>query len=117
MVFRKTQGNRYTLPALLGCLEGEGLTKDFRILMAGSPGGISPEAASGKPIVAFSFMTPHLLQVKEEVEKLRMALGKETIFLAGGSHATGDPQGTLRLGFDFVFVWSKWRGRIKVEGT
>jgi B12-binding domain/radical SAM domain protein len=49
-------------------------------------------------------MTPHLLQVKEEVEKLRMALGKETIFLAGGSHATGDPQGTLRLGFDFVFA-------------
>ena len=104
LIFRKTRGNRYTLPALLGCLEGEGLSKDFCILIAGSLAEISPETASGKSIVAFSFMTPHLLQVKEEVEKLRTALGKETIFLAGGSHATGDPQGTLRLGFDFVFV-------------
>jgi len=54
--------------------------------------------------VAFSFMTPQLGQVRQEVNQFRMALGKETVFLAGGSHATGDPQGTLRLGFDYVFL-------------
>jgi B12-binding domain/radical SAM domain protein len=49
-------------------------------------------------------MTPQLLRVKQEVEKFRMVLGKKAVFLAGGPHATGDPQGTLRLGFDFAFV-------------
>jgi B12-binding domain/radical SAM domain protein len=104
LIFRKTRGNRYTLAALLGCLEGGGLAKDFRIFIAGSLEEVSKKAALGKAIVGFSFMTPHLWEVKEEVEHLRKAAGKETVFLAGGSHATGDPQGTLRLGFDFVFV-------------
>jgi B12-binding domain/radical SAM domain protein len=104
LIFRKTRANRYTLAALLGCLEGEGLAKDFRIFIASSLEEVSEKATPGKGIVGFSFMTPHLWEVKEEVEELRRTVGKETVFLAGGSHATGDPQGTLRLGFDFVFV-------------
>jgi B12-binding domain/radical SAM domain protein len=104
LILRKTRGNRYTLAALLGCLEGEGLAREFRIFIAGSLEEVSKKAASGKAIVGFSFMTPHLGEVKEEVEQLRRTVGKETVFIAGGSHATGDPQGTLRLGFDFVFV-------------
>ena len=104
LIFRKTRANRYTLAALLGCLEGEGLAKDFRLIIAGSLEELSTKAASGKAIVGFSFMTPHLWEVKEEIEQLKSAAGKETVFVAGGSHATGDPQGTLRLGFDFVFV-------------
>jgi len=104
LVFRKTRENRYTLAALLGCLEGEGLNRNFRILIASSLGELSEKAAVGKAIVCLSFMTPHLLQVKGELEKLRKSLSKEAIFVAGGSHATGDPEGTLCLGFDFVFA-------------
>ena len=104
LIFWKTRENRYTLPVILGCLEGEGLHRDFRIILAGSMEQIPEEATSAKAIVGFSFMTPQLWQVKGEVKQLRMVLGKEAIFLAGGPHATGDPQGTLGLGFDFVFV-------------
>lgn len=104
LIFRKTRQNRYTLAVLLGCLEGEGLTQNFRLLIAGSPEEICEKAAAGKAIVGFSFMTPHLLQVQEEVEQLKQGLGKEAILIAGGPHATGDPQGTARLGFDFVFT-------------
>ncbi|MBI5967119.1 MAG: TIGR04013 family B12-binding domain/radical SAM domain-containing protein [Deltaproteobacteria bacterium] len=104
LVLRKTRENRYTLAALLGCLEGEGLNRDFHILIASSLEELTEKVAVGKAIVGFSFMTPHLLQVKEELEKLRKALSKDAIFVAGGSHATGDPEGTLGLGFDFVFA-------------
>jgi B12-binding domain/radical SAM domain protein len=80
------------------------LYRSFRILLPGSAEQIPAEAACGKAIAGFSFMTPQLWQVKQEVEKFKTVLGKEAVFIAGGPHATGDPQGTLRLGFDFVFV-------------
>ncbi len=103
MAFRKTRENRYTLPVLLGCMEEEGLNRDFRILIADSLEEISLNASSQEAIIAFSFMTPNLGQVREEVERLRETLHQKSLFLAGGSHATGDPEGTLQLGFDFVF--------------
>ncbi len=103
-ILRKTRGNRYTLPVLLGCIEAEGLSKEFRILIADTLEEIPPKVGAARGLIGFSFMTPHLWQVKEEVEWLRKNLGPGTIFLAGGSHATGDPEGTLSLGFDFVFA-------------
>jgi B12-binding domain/radical SAM domain protein len=103
LALRKTRENRYTLPVLLGCIEEDGLARDFRILIADSLKEIIRKASSQEAIIAFSFMTPNLGQVREEVERLRKALHKNSLFLAGGSHATGDPEGTLQLGFDFVF--------------
>jgi len=104
LICRKTRANRYTLPALLGCLEGEGLTKDFRVLIVNSIDELLQKAGAGNKVVCFSFMTPQLFQVKGEMERLRKGFGKEALFLAGGSHATGDPEGTLRLGFDLIFT-------------
>jgi B12-binding domain/radical SAM domain protein len=64
--------------------------------MAGASGG-------EREIIAYSFMTPHLLEVKGEIEKLRKSRGDEILIIAGGAHVTGDPQGGLNLGFDYVF--------------
>jgi B12-binding domain/radical SAM domain protein len=104
LVFRKTRGNRFTLPVLLGCIEQEGLSADFRVLLAGSPEEIIQKGGMGQGVIAFSFMTPDLGQVRDEVEQLRKSLPGNFVYLAGGAHATGDPEGTLRLGFDFVFA-------------
>ncbi len=104
MILRKTRQNKFTLPVLLGFLEGEGLTAHFRTLITSSMEEIFQGAGAGKAIVCFSFMTPHLLRVKQEVEQLKKVLGEEAILVAGGSHATGDPEGTARLGFDYVFT-------------
>jgi len=103
LAFRKTRENRYTLPVLLGCMEEEGLNRDFRILIADSVEEISLNASSQEAIIAYSFMTPNLGQVREEVERLRKTLHQKSLFLAGGAHASGDPEGTLHLGFDYVF--------------
>jgi len=55
-------------------------------------------------IAGFSFMTtmlPGILGFLESILKLRR---KNVVFIAGGSHPSGDPVGTLDLGFDYVFV-------------
>jgi len=104
LLFRKTRGNRHTLPRLLGILEGEGLNKDFDVRLGDSIGEIIQLTGKDCAIIGFSFMTLHLMDVKAEVERLRKYLGEKTLIIAGGPHATGDPQGTLNLGFDSVFV-------------
>ena len=104
LVLRKHRGNRFTLPVLLGCMEQEGLTADFRVLLANSKEQIAEKIREGKALIGYSFMTPNLEGVREEVKWLRGNLSGGPIFIAGGSHATGDPQGTLALGFDFVFA-------------
>ena len=103
LVLRKSKGNRFTLPVLLGRLEQTGLAKDFRVLLAGSKDEIVDRISGGEALIGYSFMTLNLEEVREEVAWLRGKLSGESIFLAGGSHATGDPEGTLDLGFDFVF--------------
>src|SRR3972149_2058251 len=98
LIFRKTRGNRFTLPVLLGCIEAEGLAGNFSLLLADSLEGIIRKAGSRECVAAFSFMTPDLLQVREEVGRLRRTLPRNSVFLAGGAHATGDPEGTPQLG-------------------
>jgi len=104
LIFRKTRGNRHTLPRLLGILEGEGLNEHFEILLGDSIEETVRLTGEGQAVVGFSFMTLHLLEVKAEVERLRKFRGEKVRIIAGGPHATGDPRGTLNLGFDFVFA-------------
>jgi B12-binding domain/radical SAM domain protein len=104
LIFRKTSGNRHTLPRLLGIIEGEGLNADFNVQLGNSEKEIIQWAGDERAIIGFSFMTPHLMEVKAEVERLRKGLGEKAMIIAGGPNATGDPLGTLHLGFDYVFA-------------
>lgn len=104
LILRKTRGNRYTLPVLLGCLEREGLSGEVSIGIAGSLEEALQKGSSREAVVLFSFTTPHFGRVSEEVAELRNLLSPGTLLLAGGPHATADPGGTLRAGFDYVFA-------------
>ncbi len=104
LIFRKSRGNRFTLPVLLGLAEQKGLSKEFRVLLASSKEEIEQRIKGEEALIGYSFMTPNLEEVREEVNWLRGNLSGKPILIAGGSHATGDPEGTLALGFDFVFV-------------
>lgn len=59
-------------------------------------------------IIGFSFFSIHFLEVKKAVETARKActeIGIRPIFIAGGIHATIEPQSTIReLGFDYAFI-------------
>lgn len=103
LIFRQSRENRYTLPVLLGAMEKEGLHRYFQIRLARSAEEILFQIGSLPAIIGFSFMTPQIQAVGQEVERLRQVLQEKAILLAGGPHPSGDPKGTLALGFDYVF--------------
>jgi hypothetical protein len=104
LAFRRSPGNRFTLPVLLGCVGEKGLSKNFRVVIAQSKEEMAGKVRGKDSLIGYSFMTPDIGQVREEIEWLRTHLSGKPVFLAGGSHPSGDPEGTLGMGFDFVFV-------------
>jgi len=59
-----------------------------------------------KVIVALSLMTTQLVRILDDIMLLNRVKSKlnNIISVAGGPHPSGDPCGTLELGFDFVFI-------------
>jgi B12-binding domain/radical SAM domain protein len=57
-----------------------------------------------KIIVGISLFTSQLFETHDLVQKIKNKYDKRCILVAGGSHPTGDPFGTLKMGFDIVVV-------------
>ena len=55
-------------------------------------------------VVSISFFTTELWEIMDLMKVLKKKYKKKVVFLAGGPHPTGDPLGTLKLGFDIVVV-------------
>ncbi|WP_287583491.1 TIGR04013 family B12-binding domain/radical SAM domain-containing protein [Candidatus Borrarchaeum sp.] len=53
-------------------------------------------------IVGISFCTPQLWETYRLIRDLREKYKNKPLFITGGPHPTGDPIGTLRMGFDVV---------------
>ena len=53
-------------------------------------------------ILGISFFTTQLWEISDLIKSLRDKYENKVIFIAGGSHPTGDPDGTLKMGFDLV---------------
>jgi B12-binding domain/radical SAM domain protein len=54
-----------------------------------------------RPVVCISFFSPFIQQIAALVNRLKKT-GPKLLLFAGGPHATGDPEGTLAMGFDAV---------------
>ena len=98
--------NKYSFNVLIGALETDEYFDDLAVYFSRSGEELIKNLGEAigkheKVIVALSFMTPQFWEIKELMERLRKF--KERVsFVAGGPHPTGDPEGTLRLGFDVV---------------
>jgi B12-binding domain/radical SAM domain protein len=57
-----------------------------------------------KIVVGISFFTAQLFETINFIQILKTKFGKKVLLIAGGSHPTGDPSGTLEMGFDVVVV-------------
>lgn len=55
-------------------------------------------------VVGISFSTIQLFETYDLVQKLKNLFPEKCLTIAGGSHPTGDPFGTLKMGFDIVIV-------------
>jgi B12-binding domain/radical SAM domain protein len=99
--------NHYSFNALVGAIEAEKDLDNFPIFFANEPRQLRKFLnrllkSFHKVIVAFSFMTCQLFEIQNVVSPLKRQFGSKTIFIAGGPHPTGDPCGTLEMGFDIV---------------
>jgi len=57
-----------------------------------------------KGVLGISFFTTQLWEINDLLKLLRAKYKKKVLFIAGGPHPTGDPKGTLNMGFDIVVV-------------
>jgi B12-binding domain/radical SAM domain protein len=104
VLLRETGSNRYTINALTAILDACGVD---RVVAGGRRElveGVSRGLRRGRrTLVCYSFTTPDLNWVKEEVQGLAKSY-PAVVLVAGGPHATADPEGTVELGFHHAFV-------------
>jgi len=100
LIIRIHNYNKVSLGAIIGACP-PALLGNFNLLTWISDEPTPLEALSSRSLIVYSFMLPHIPQVRAELEKLRQADVKaETI--AGGSQATAAPESISELGFDYT---------------
>ncbi|MFX0040294.1 MAG: TIGR04013 family B12-binding domain/radical SAM domain-containing protein [Candidatus Heimdallarchaeota archaeon] len=103
------KNNIYSFNALIAALETDNYFDDFKIyfikkkeeLIDGLKNIIEKHELI---IVGFSFFTTQLWEIYDLISILKKKCKHNVVYIAGGPHATGDPLGVLKLGFDFVVV-------------
>lgn len=69
-------------------------------------------------IIGFSFFSMHYIEVQKSIEIARQTcdqIGIQPIFIAGGIHASTEPNGTIEnLGFDYAFSGEAETGILKL---
>ncbi len=110
VVLVEERDTRYSINALVAALDESSVGKTMIV------GGLGEalEAArrsvekGHRVVVGVSLMTEHFVQRYDEIRGFasdaKRLMGDSVLLVAGGPHATGDPVGTLRAGFDVVVV-------------
>jgi hypothetical protein len=119
---RKT--GRYALNVLAGALETCPDTRDIPVAFPAKPdalvGGIRAALQGGRPavVVGWSFYSPDFEAVRNELAWVRSQVSdRRIVHVAGGVHATAEPEQTLRAGFDLVAVGEGERIVVDLMGS
>ena len=101
--------NFYSLNAIAGALETEDIFEsiDFYFVRTLDKLLVTLEEVIktyDKIVIGISFSTIQLFETYELVQRLKNRFPERFLTVAGGSHPTGDPYGTLKMGFDIVVV-------------
>ncbi len=101
--------NIYSFNALIGAIETEQLLNDIKIHFIRGYDNLINDLNkiinnNDRVIVGISFFTTQLWEIKDLIKDLRRKYSKKVVLIAGGPHPTGDPFGTLKMGFDLVVI-------------
>lgn len=101
--------NRYSFNALAGAIETDEYFNDMNILFVTSEDKLIVAVKQitheyETLVIGISFATTQLWDTYRLITKLKQKCPNSTFYVAGGPHPTGDPIGTLRMGFDIVVV-------------
>jgi len=99
--------NKYSFNALVGAVETEECFGDLKIYFIRRENELITELLNiikkhEKVVVGISFFTTQLWDTYRIIRKLREKYGHKLLYIAGGPHPTGDPLGTLKVGFNLV---------------
>lgn len=102
LFFHYSQENRYSFNALAGALEVSG-PAGLKPGFPGTPAELEAALRAAGPgaVAAFSFFSCRAAQTGALVRRLRAA-APGAVFIAGGPHASAEPEATAALGFDYV---------------
>ena len=109
LVIHNQEKNRQSYNALLGSLEGDPFFDNLSVFIFKKEEEVhqnAEEILENHPNVVFavSFSSVQIWPLAEELKRFRKSYTEKAVFIAGGPHPTGDPLGTLRMGFDLVFI-------------
>jgi B12-binding domain/radical SAM domain protein len=109
-----TDRNKNSFNALVGSLEESDYSKYLSFYFLRNERELFSKIQKIKDnhkrvILAFSFFSFQKKRISDVIKNLQAAYANSIedgslILIAGGSHPTGDPFGTLEIGFNFVFV-------------
>lgn len=111
---------RYALNILAGALGVDERTKLLPIAFVRSIDALQEELAASAAeydqlLVCWSFYSPDFTRVKQEIAALRkVVVDPCVVHIAGGVHASAEPEQTLRAGFDYVALGEGERTIIEV---
>ena len=103
------KNNKYSFNALIGALESDDIIYDIDIFFIKTKESLITILRDlirkyEKVILGVSFLTTQLWEINGLIKTLIKKYKKNLIYLAGGPHPTGDALGTLKIGFDVVFI-------------
>jgi B12-binding domain/radical SAM domain protein len=106
IIFYYTKSNRYSFNALVGSLEANNFYRNIPIFFINNEDNLKIELNNiinnyEFVIVGFSFFTTQIWEINSLISELKN-LYEKPVYVAGGPHPTGDPLGTLKMGFDIV---------------
>ncbi len=101
--------NIYSFNALIGAIETVEELEDIKLYFSRGSENLDNELERicenhQKVVLGISFFTTQLWEIKDLLKLLRAKYKERVLFIAGGPHPTGDPDGTLKMGFDIVVV-------------
>ncbi|MBC7319185.1 TIGR04013 family B12-binding domain/radical SAM domain-containing protein [bacterium] len=107
LVIFYTRDNRYSFNVLLGAIESSSTVKNLDIYFVEDQIKLLQALDEliklyKRVILAFSFLTPQIWDIYKVISDIKDRYKDRILTIAGGPHPTGDPLGTLRMGFDLV---------------
>ncbi|TET54088.1 MAG: TIGR04013 family B12-binding domain/radical SAM domain-containing protein, partial [Anaerolineales bacterium] len=110
LVLNYKRTNTYALNVLAGALDGAFDAPELEIVFAKNPEALVAAISNAlaerrKAVVGWSFCSPQFTECASELRMIRQQTGAApVVHLAGGVHATAEPEETLRAGFDLAAV-------------
>ncbi len=105
LAFRYFRDNVNSIAYLLAAVEKSEASRHISTVLISDVSEVLRFSDADVIVLAYSLMTTQVVNLLEEFTKLRELkerLRDKLLLVAGGPHATGDPVGTLDLGFDIV---------------